>query len=100
MIYRHQIGELDVMRSIYRMIIAGATALGLVVGASPAHAAIDPTTLQQQLDAIHAAGMPGAFAKVRGDGKVWRGATGVADLDTQRPMRPHFQHRVGSITKT
>lgn len=88
------------MRSMYRMVIAGATALALVVGASPAHAATDPTTLQQKLDAIHAAGMPGAFAKVRDDGTTWRGATGVADIDTRRPMRPHLQHRVGSITKT
>ena len=34
------------MRSMYRMVLAGATALALVVGASPAHAATDPTTLQ------------------------------------------------------
>lgn len=88
------------MRSMYRTVLAGATALALVVAASPAHAATDPTTLQQKLDAIHAAGIPGAFAKVRDDGTTWRGATGVADIGTRRPMRPHLQHRVGSITKT
>ncbi|WP_438290480.1 serine hydrolase domain-containing protein [Streptomyces sp. HUAS TT7] len=30
----------------------------------------------------------------------WRGAAGVADLDTGRPMRPDYEHRIGSITKT
>ncbi|HYN93414.1 MAG TPA: serine hydrolase domain-containing protein, partial [Pilimelia sp.] len=31
---------------------------------------------------------------------AWRGAAGVADLATGRPMRPDLRHRVGSITKT
>ncbi|WP_241758025.1 serine hydrolase domain-containing protein [Myxococcus landrumensis] len=56
--------------------------------------------LQQLLEAEHAAGMPGAFAEVWDGTQVWRGAVGVADVDTGRPMQPGFRHRVGSLTKT
>jgi D-alanyl-D-alanine carboxypeptidase len=56
--------------------------------------------LRQLLDAEHAAGMPGVFAEVRDGRPAWRGASGVADLDTGRPVRPGFQQRVGSITKS
>lgn len=67
--------------------------------ASPAHL-ITGGPLQQLLDAEHAAGMPGAFAEVWDGHQVWRGATGVADVDTGRPMAPGFRHRVGSLTKS
>ncbi|HLL64350.1 MAG TPA: serine hydrolase domain-containing protein [Micromonosporaceae bacterium] len=56
--------------------------------------------LQAALDAHSAAGMPGVFAEVRVGHRTWRGAAGVADLETGAPIRPDFQHRVGSITKT
>ncbi|HWH00660.1 MAG TPA: serine hydrolase domain-containing protein [Pilimelia sp.] len=56
--------------------------------------------LQSLLEAEHAAGMPGVFAQVRDGRRVWRPAAGVADIRTGRPVRSHFQHRVGSITKT
>ncbi|GAB3818281.1 serine hydrolase domain-containing protein [Micromonospora zhanjiangensis] len=45
-------------------------------------------------------GMAGVFAQARADRAVWNGASGVADLATDRPMRPDVRHRVGSITKT
>ncbi|WP_422774564.1 serine hydrolase domain-containing protein [Plantactinospora sp. WMMC1484] len=44
--------------------------------------------------------MPGVFAEVRDGRATWRGASGVADVTTGRPMRPDLLHRVGSITKT
>jgi D-alanyl-D-alanine carboxypeptidase len=56
--------------------------------------------LQQLLDALHAAGMPGTFAQVRAGHRTWNLAAGVADVGTGRPVRPWFRHRVGSITKT
>jgi D-alanyl-D-alanine carboxypeptidase len=56
--------------------------------------------LQQQIQAIHAAGMPGVFAQVRDGDRTWNLAAGVADIDTGRPVRPQFRHRIGSITKT
>ncbi len=56
--------------------------------------------LQSALDAVHGAGMPGLYAEVRGAGEVWRGASGVSDVRTGRPVRPDMRQRVGSITKT
>src|SRR5262245_16200561 len=78
--------------------LAGLTAAPLA--AAPALAAVPSTTLQQLLDAEHAAGMPGLFAEVRDGDDTWRGASGVADISTGRPVRPWFEQRVGSITKT
>ncbi|WP_308166435.1 serine hydrolase domain-containing protein [Nocardia albiluteola] len=61
---------------------------------------LDPAELQQALDTVHRAGMPGIFAEVRDGDQLWRGAAGVADLATGRPVTPDMRHRVGSITKT
>jgi len=44
--------------------------------------------------------MPGVFAEVRDGGEIWRGAAGVADVDTKCPVTPDMRHRIGSITKT
>lgn len=60
----------------------------------------DPDKLQIALETIHHAGLPGVFAEVRADDRIWRGAAGVADVDTGRPVTPDLRHRVGSITKT
>jgi D-alanyl-D-alanine carboxypeptidase len=62
--------------------------------------ALDGPALARAVAAIPAAGAPGAFAEVRAGHRTWRGAAGVADLDTGRPMRPGLRHRVGSVTKT
>lgn len=75
----------------------------LIAPAVPAAAAGGDTfgrTLQEKLDAIHAAGMPGAFAEVRDGRRTWTPATGVADIATGQPVRDGMRHRVGSITKT
>ncbi|MDT9682435.1 serine hydrolase domain-containing protein [Streptomyces sp. TRM76323] len=52
------------------------------------------------LDGVHRAGIPGVFAEVRDADRTWRGASGVADLATGRPVTPDLRHRVGSVTKT
>ncbi len=93
-----------------RRTVLGALAAALLVSPAatgPAIAAPQPPApdgtgalLQQLLDAMHAAGMPGVFAQVRDGSRTWNLAAGVADVDTGRPVRPHFQHRVGSIEKT
>ncbi|MFJ3306756.1 serine hydrolase domain-containing protein [Streptomyces sp. NPDC086549] len=51
------------------------------------------------MDGVHRAGMPGVYAEVRDGGRTWRGASGVADARTGRPVRPDMRQRVGSITK-
>jgi D-alanyl-D-alanine carboxypeptidase len=61
---------------------------------------LDHAHLTAALAAIHRVGMPGVFAEVRAGDDVWRGASGVADLETGRPVTPDMRHRVGSITKT
>jgi D-alanyl-D-alanine carboxypeptidase len=61
---------------------------------------LDGAALDAALDEVHRAGMPGVFAEVRDGDAVWRGAAGVADLGTGRPVTADLRHRVGSITKT
>jgi D-alanyl-D-alanine carboxypeptidase len=62
--------------------------------------AFDVQALNAALGKVHRAGMPGIFAEVRDGDHVWRGAVGVADVRTGRPVSAAMRHRVGSITKT
>ena len=77
-------------------------AVPAAAAAAPAYTgtALPGQILQQLLNAEHAAGMPGVFAEVRAGHQRWRGAAGVADVTTNRPVRPGMRQRVGSITKT
>jgi D-alanyl-D-alanine carboxypeptidase len=61
---------------------------------------LDPAALDAAMENVHRAGMPGLFAEVRDGDQVWRGAAGVADVATGRPVTADMRHRVGSITKT
>ncbi|MCX4524446.1 MULTISPECIES: serine hydrolase [unclassified Streptomyces] len=95
---------------------AAAVVLALLAGAAPAASAatgpddrtaaasaargLDREALARRLDAVHEAGMYGAYSSVRDGRAQWTGATGFADVDTRRPTRPDMRHRVGSITKT
>ncbi|MPZ16949.1 MAG: serine hydrolase [Luteitalea sp.] len=80
------------------VVASGAPALRGQVTVEPTQAVA--SDLDQALDAITEAGMPGALARVSDEATSWRGASGVADIDTNRPMRPDFPFRIGSITKT
>ncbi|MET9800140.1 serine hydrolase domain-containing protein [Streptomyces sp. NPDC006368] len=105
---------------------SSAVLLSLAAGTLPAHAAptagtaatapaatariaaekpvaghgLDRGALRTSLEAMRQAGMYGTYSAVRDGSASWRGATGVADIDTKRKVRPDFEHRVGSITKT
>ncbi|MBT2467415.1 beta-lactamase family protein [Streptomyces sp. ISL-66] len=59
-----------------------------------------PAELKSALDGVHRAGVPGVYAEVRDAGRTWRGASGVADVKTGRPVRSDMRQRVGSVTKT
>ncbi|MDT0318193.1 serine hydrolase domain-containing protein [Streptomyces millisiae] len=61
---------------------------------------LDPAELDAAIENVHRAGVPGVFAEVRDGDQVWRGAAGVADLTTGRPVTADLRHRVGSVTKT
>ncbi|TYB58169.1 beta-lactamase family protein [Nonomuraea sp. PA05] len=94
-----------------RLAVAAVT-LGALLAAAPAtaHAAtpapaqggagLDRQALRQALNAVHEAGMYGIYSQVRNGPQTWQGASGVADVATNRPVRPDMVHRVGSITKT
>jgi CubicO group peptidase (beta-lactamase class C family) len=56
--------------------------------------------LQGPLDRLVAAGAPGAAALVRDERGGVRAASGLADLDTGRPMGPELHFRAGSMTKS
>jgi D-alanyl-D-alanine carboxypeptidase len=55
---------------------------------------------QGMLQDVVDAGAPGAMALVRSDGEDWRGASGLADVEDDVPMRPDLRFRAGSITKS
>ncbi|GAT80053.1 hydrolase [Streptomyces sp. F-3] len=61
---------------------------------------LDRAALDAALENVHRAGIPGLFAEVRDGDQVWRGAVGVADVATGRPVTADMRHRVGSVTKT
>ncbi|MFE0171082.1 serine hydrolase domain-containing protein [Streptomyces sp. NPDC059002] len=61
---------------------------------------LDSAALDEAVENVHRAGVPGLFAEVRDGDQVWSGAAGVADVDTGRPVTADLRHRVGSITKT
>lgn len=69
-------------------------------GSTSPSTGFDPAELKSAMDDVHRAGMPGVYAEVRDAGQTWRGASGVADVRTGRPVRPDMRQRVGSITKT
>ncbi|GAA2211450.1 serine hydrolase domain-containing protein [Nonomuraea monospora] len=90
--------------------LGAATLAASLLAAQPAAAAgpaaaaqaggLDEERLRRTLDALHAAGMYGAYSHVVDGRQTWKGAAGVADIETRRPVRPDMVHRIGSITKT
>lgn len=94
------------MKRVQRVVVAAAAALGVVVAGSAASAApgeqggADRRAVQERLDHVVDVGAVGALVEVRDERGVWRGTSGVGDLESGRgvPARGHF--RVGSISKT
>ncbi|MFC5181785.1 serine hydrolase domain-containing protein [Actinomadura harenae] len=66
----------------------------------PTASALDHAKLQATLDAAHEAGMYGLNSAVQDGGTAWRGASGVADTASGRPVRTDMRQRVGGITET
>ncbi|UQX01258.1 serine hydrolase domain-containing protein [Streptomyces sp. RerS4] len=102
-------------RRLRRTAAASAVAVALLAGLAPAATAaqapersvtqaaarhLDRDRLRAGLSAIHEAGIYGVYSSVRDGRERFDGASGVADVDTGRPARADFRHRVGSITKT
>jgi D-alanyl-D-alanine carboxypeptidase len=60
----------------------------------------DPAALQKQLDRVLEAGAPGVVGLVRAGERTWQGASGLGDLDANRPARASDRFRIGSVTKS
>lgn len=80
-------------------------AVALALASSPSATAaassrIRPRELRQLLDQVVAAGAPGVAARVVDERGVTQAASGVADQQTGRRMRPGLNYRIGSITKS
>jgi D-alanyl-D-alanine carboxypeptidase len=85
--------------------VTTATATSAAAGAAaaattPAQHAYRQQDLQRDLDAITAAGVPGVLAEVRTGARQLRGTSGVADLDSRKPVNGNGFFRIGSNTKT
>ncbi|MET8357894.1 serine hydrolase domain-containing protein [Micromonospora sp. NPDC005171] len=79
------------------------TVLAVIAAPGAATAApqeADRVELQRRLNDVVAAGTVGALAEVRDPHGIWRGASGVAELETTRAVPVDGRVRVGSITKT
>jgi len=89
-----------------RLSVLALAALLLLAAAAPAAGSQAPSAelprqqLQQLLDELVATGQPGAIGLARHGKETWRGASGLANLDPQQPMRPGLRYKIGSITKT
>ncbi|HVX46409.1 MAG TPA: serine hydrolase domain-containing protein [Mycobacteriales bacterium] len=80
--------------------VAAATVLALGVAPAAAAAATPPSQLQQDLDAVVAAGATSATAQVQ-DGRDRESASsGAAELGSPRPAPVHGRFRAGSVTKS
>jgi D-alanyl-D-alanine carboxypeptidase len=91
------------MKRVHRALVAATAALGVMAapaGATGAPREADRAGLQTRLDEAVATGAVGALAEVRDKHGVWRGASGVAELDKKRPVPVLGRFRAGSITKT
>jgi D-alanyl-D-alanine carboxypeptidase len=95
----------DMMRANLSM-LAAATAIALLTTGSslaPAAPTAKPTErvrLQKLLDALVAAGVPGAIVLVRHGERTIRLASGYGNLAPRTPMRATDRFRIGSETKT
>jgi D-alanyl-D-alanine carboxypeptidase len=56
-------------------------------------------SLDDQLEALLAAGIPGVVARAAAPGALWEKAAGIADLEGQAPVTMDHRFRIGSVTK-
>ena len=77
-----------------------AGAVGSTSAAATPTATSSKASLQQDTDALVAAGAPGAILLVRDGNKTTRVTSGVADLETKSPIVAADHYRIASLTKT
>lgn len=87
--------------AVWSAILAALTAFACIAAAGAmAKPTQNGTSLQQDVDALVAAGVPGTVLLVRNGNKTTRLTAGVADLTTQRAMQPGDRFKIASLTKT
>jgi D-alanyl-D-alanine carboxypeptidase len=95
---------MTVRSRILGVLLSGALAVtltsGAAVSAGQTQDVAAPPGVQQGLDDLVAAGIPGAVAYVRRGGAQWRLSSGVADRATNRPAQAADRVRIGSNTKS
>jgi D-alanyl-D-alanine carboxypeptidase len=79
---------------------ATTTSTAASAATAPAQHAYLQQDLQRDLDAITATGVPGVLAEVRTGDRQLRGTSGVANLDSRKPVNASGFFRIGSNTKT
>jgi D-alanyl-D-alanine carboxypeptidase len=89
------------LKSAGMVALVVATLVAAAVAASPAAGRAAPRAeLQRAVDALAAAGAPGAVALVRDDDRIIRVASGYGNLAKRTPLRARDRFRVGSSTKS
>jgi D-alanyl-D-alanine carboxypeptidase len=83
-------------------LLACLATAAVVAAAAPAKptASGQAAALQDDLDALVAAGAPGAILLVRNGNHTTRLTAGLADVTRKRPMRAAEHFRIASVTKT
>ncbi len=79
--------------------LAAALVASSAMGKTPSASSQTPN-LQKDVDALVAAGAPGAILLVRNGNQTTSLTGGVADLATTSAMRPDDHYRIASLTKT
>jgi D-alanyl-D-alanine carboxypeptidase len=93
--------SMTLMTLTRRAAVCGVAAL--LAGVSASEAATQPrrSRLRRDAEAITAVGVTGVQARETGpDGRSRVAVSGVADIDTGRPVSPHGFFRIGSTNKT
>ena len=92
------------MLTLPKTILACLAAVAIAAtsaAAEPATRTVDsPASLRQDLDALVAAGAPGAILFVRDGDHTTRLAAGLGDLARKTPMRAENHFKIASLTKT
>jgi D-alanyl-D-alanine carboxypeptidase len=90
------------VKLVHGLVATALAALLVAAGAvaSPSGAESRRSTLQAQMDALVATGVPGVVVLVHGKNGTLRLASGHSNLAQKTPMRVTDRFRVGSITKS
>ena len=87
------------MRGLIVMVVAALLVFSTTASASRIEAG-RRSTMQMQMDALVATGVPGVVVLVHGKNGTLRLASGQSNLARKTPMRVTDRFRVGSITKS